>query len=59
MNLEKKKAQLLEYYKRYNYAKSEEVINAFMRVPREEFVRPHQRQQAYDDHPLPKTIIFG
>ncbi|NVM55067.1 MAG: protein-L-isoaspartate(D-aspartate) O-methyltransferase [Candidatus Helarchaeota archaeon] len=53
MDLQKKKERLLNYYKHSKTAKSKEVIDAFMRVPREEFVRPNQRNQAYDDHPLP------
>ena len=56
MDLKKKKERLIEYYTRYKYAKSEEVIAAFIRVPREEFVHPHQKDQAYDDHPLPIVI---
>ncbi|MFX1295905.1 MAG: hypothetical protein ACFFD2_13775 [Promethearchaeota archaeon] len=53
MDLEKKKERLLEYYKRSNYASSKAVIEAFMRVPRENFILPHQRNKAYDNHPLP------
>jgi protein-L-isoaspartate(D-aspartate) O-methyltransferase len=29
------------------------ILDAFMAVPREEFVAPEQRAQAYGDHPLP------
>lgn len=58
MDLEKKKQKLLDYYKRTKTAKSKEVIGAFMRVPREDFIHPNQRRQAYDDHPLPKMIIY-
>jgi len=32
---------------------SSSVINAFMNVPREEFVPPNIREDAYDDRPLP------
>jgi len=53
MNLQKKKENLIEYYKRSKIASSSKVIKAFMRVPREKFVRPNNINQAYDDHPLP------
>ena len=53
MELEKKKQSLLEYYRRTGTAKVKEVIEAFNRVPRENFVHEHQRSQVYDDHPLP------
>ncbi|MHA1650936.1 MAG: protein-L-isoaspartate O-methyltransferase [Candidatus Helarchaeota archaeon] len=53
MDLKKKKERLLEYYRHSKTATCKEVIDAFMRVPREDFVLPHQRDQAYDDHPLP------
>ncbi|HUY01087.1 MAG TPA: protein-L-isoaspartate(D-aspartate) O-methyltransferase [Candidatus Deferrimicrobium sp.] len=53
MDLEKKKEQLLDYYKFSKTAKSKEVIEAFRRVPREDFIHPSQRSQAYEDHPLP------
>lgn len=58
MDLEKKKEQLLNYYMHSQTAKSKKVIDAFMRVPRENFIPPHQRDQAYEDHPLPKRIVF-
>ena len=57
MDLEKRKQQLLNYYKHSRTAKSKEVIAAFMRVPRENFIHPSQRDQAYEDHPLPIRII--
>ncbi len=53
MDLEKKKLQLLDYYKHSRTATKKDVIDAFMRVPRENFVPSHQRDQAYEDHPLP------
>ena len=53
MDLEEKKEKLLNYYKNSKYATQKEVIEAFKRVPRENFIHPHQRNQAYDDHPLP------
>ncbi|MHA1130100.1 MAG: protein-L-isoaspartate(D-aspartate) O-methyltransferase [Candidatus Helarchaeota archaeon] len=51
--MEKKKQNLLEYYKRSRTANVKKVIDAFMRVPRENFVHPQQKGQAYEDHPLP------
>ena len=33
--------------------RDERVLDAMRRVPREEFVRPWSRANAYDDHPLP------
>ena len=53
MDLQKKKQRLVEYYKRGKTATSNEVIDAFMRVPREKFVQPNHVSQSYDDHPLP------
>ncbi len=53
MDLQKKKEKLVDYYKRTKTASSKEVIDAFMRVPREKFVRPNHVSQSYDDHPLP------
>jgi protein-L-isoaspartate(D-aspartate) O-methyltransferase len=53
MDLEKRKEQLLNYYKHSKIAKSQEVIDAFMKVPRENFLHSYQRDQAYEDHPLP------
>jgi len=58
MDLEKKKEQLLNYYMHSQIAKSKKVIDAFMRVPRENFIPSNQRDQAYEDHPLPKRIVF-
>lgn len=53
MDLHRKKQLLLDYYKRTGTAKSKEVIEAFLRVPREKFVGANNIEQAYDDHPLP------
>ena len=33
--------------------RDERVLDAMARVPRHEFVRPENRDEAYDDHPLP------
>lgn len=44
---------LAELLKFQGVIKSEKVLKAFLRVPREEFVLPEYREEAYDDHPLP------
>lgn len=52
-NLRRKRRQLVEYLIREGVLKSENVIRAFLKVPREEFVLPEYRNSAYEDHPLP------
>lgn len=49
--------RLVESLVRWGYLHSPEVIAAFRKVPREEFVREHHRREAYEDHPIP--IGFG
>jgi protein-L-isoaspartate(D-aspartate) O-methyltransferase len=51
--LREKKEKLIAHYKRYGYISSEEVIRAFRKVPREEFVGDRQKKYAYMDRPLP------
>jgi protein-L-isoaspartate(D-aspartate) O-methyltransferase len=51
------KEKLLERYVDEGIANSAKVIDAFMKVPREEFVPSNMRDSAYDDRPLP--IAFG
>ena len=51
--LERRKRELLERYIRTGIVKSEDVIRAFLKVPREEFVLPNYKMYAYDDTPLP------
>jgi len=50
--LAKERMKLAEFFRSINLV-SERVINAFLRVPREEFVRPEYVQYAYVDTPLP------
>ena len=54
------KQQLEKFWKENGIVSSERVLEAFFEVPREEFVNPMLRAQAYDDTPLPllrgKTI---
>lgn len=47
------KHRLIEQYVEEGIAKSDAVIKAFMKVPREEFVPEGTRDSAYDDRPLP------
>ncbi len=53
MNLEERKLRLIESLKREGILRKPEVIKAMMRVPREEFVLPFYRKEAYGDYPLP------
>ncbi|MHA1231909.1 MAG: protein-L-isoaspartate O-methyltransferase [Candidatus Helarchaeota archaeon] len=53
MDLERRKRELLDYYKRFGYAKTEKIIKAFLKVPREEFIPDELRNRAYVDSPLP------
>jgi len=48
-----RKKQLISYFKTIKVAKSSTVFEAFMKVPREEFILPSQKPNAYDDRPLP------
>ncbi|WXG41201.1 MAG: hypothetical protein WED07_10610 [Candidatus Freyarchaeum deiterrae] len=47
------KKKLLENLKRTGFVTRENVMQAFLRVPREEFVPENLRDKAYVDHPLP------
>jgi protein-L-isoaspartate(D-aspartate) O-methyltransferase len=51
--LEKEKKQLGEYFKKNGYITNSSIYDAFMKVPREEFVLEEDREHAYEDHPLP------
>lgn len=51
MQAERKK--LVEKLLSYGYIKTEEVKNAMLKVPREEFIPPENKQYAYNDQPLP------
>jgi protein-L-isoaspartate(D-aspartate) O-methyltransferase len=56
-DLTKAKEVLIQRYVEEGIAKTPSVIDAFMKVPREEFVLSNMRDSAYDDNPLP--IAFG
>ncbi len=47
------KKKLLEELKRSGFVTRENVMRAFLRVPREDFVPQSLRDKAYADHPLP------
>lgn len=50
--LEQAKKSLADYYRDNGYITSNRVYEAFLKVPREEFVLEEDRQIAYEDHPL-------
>ena len=56
-NLTIEKQRLIDQYIDEKIAKSDIVIAAFMKVPREEFVPESIKNSAYEDRPLP--IAFG
>lgn len=47
------KERLVQRFKTNGYLSSEQVERAFRKVPREEFVLPEMRSEAYSDTPLP------
>lgn len=51
--MKKERQALVERLSSYGYIKSEKVKNAMLKVPREEFMPPENRQYAYMDQPLP------
>ena len=50
-NFEKEKKNLADTYVKTSYITSPEIYQAFMKVPREEFVLEEDRQRAYEDQP--------
>jgi protein-L-isoaspartate(D-aspartate) O-methyltransferase len=48
-----KREELVERLLDYGYLKSEKVKKAMLKVPREEFIPPQNKQYAYLDQPLP------
>ena len=52
MNLEEQKKAVIERLIREGYIKSKRVIDALLKVPREEFVPEHLKEYAYVDTPL-------
>lgn len=53
----KLRSEMVEHQLRARGICDERVLEAFLKVPRHEFVRPEDVQRAYEDHPLP--IGFG
>ena len=53
MNLDESRRRLVEALKDEGILRSPRVIRAVMKVPRENFVLPFYRKQAYSDYPLP------
>ncbi len=51
--MQKEKERLIREIMDYGYLKTQPVIDAFRKVPREEFVEPEQRKLAYVNEPLP------
>ena len=52
MSLEEQKKKVIEKLIRGEYIKSKRVIDALLKVPREEFVPEHLKEHAYVDTPL-------
>lgn len=51
--MQNKRKELVSKLQSYGYIKSEEVKNAMLKIPREEFIPPENKQHAYKDQPLP------
>ena len=51
--LDKEKKRLADQFRRDGYIINNRIHEAFLKVPREEFVLEEDRQHAYEDHPLP------
>lgn len=47
------KKKLLEELRHSGFVTRESVMQAFLKVPREEFILENLRDKAYADHPLP------
>ena len=47
------KHDLVQYWKASGLVKDEQVIDAFLSIPREDFIMKEYRHLAYADHPLP------
>lgn len=56
VNYYHQKEKLADYYRKTGYASNEQVLNAFLKVPREDFVIDSERENAYLDHPLPVML---
>ena len=47
------KQKLIEYWISSGIIKDKRVIEAFKKIPRELFIKPNQKSEAYGDYPLP------
>ena len=50
--MEKDKNSLIKYWKNENAVRDEKVINAFKKIPRENFILKENLHEAYGDYPL-------
>ncbi|MEM0358536.1 MAG: protein-L-isoaspartate(D-aspartate) O-methyltransferase [Candidatus Hadarchaeales archaeon] len=57
LDFEKERERMVEELIRWGYLRTPSIIEAFRKVPREEFVPPSFRKHAYEDHPL--SIGYG
>ncbi|MEK6940447.1 MAG: protein-L-isoaspartate(D-aspartate) O-methyltransferase [Nanoarchaeota archaeon] len=57
MNYKKEKENLVKHWKRERVVNNKSVLDAFLSVPRENFVLKEYKSDAYHDHPLP--ILSG
>ena len=53
MKAEERRKRLVENLRKEGILRKKEVIEAMLKVPREEFVLPFYRKEAYGDYPLP------
>lgn len=47
------KQWLIDYWEKFGIVKDKRIIEAFKRIPREDFLPSEMISQAYNDHPLP------
>lgn len=51
--MKKEREELVRKLQSHGYIRTDEVKNAMLRIPREEFIPPENRKYAYIDQPLP------
>ena len=51
------KQRLIEFWQKNSIVTNKQVLDAFAEIPREEFVLPKYKKEAYEDNPLP--ILAG
>ncbi|HNT36789.1 MAG TPA: protein-L-isoaspartate O-methyltransferase, partial [bacterium] len=52
-NFEHARQQMIDFQLRSRGIRSERVLGAMGRIPREEFLPDSVRSEAYEDHPIP------